>query len=285
MFFRLLMFPALFVLLSATVETGGPIRVMTSVMTYNIHLENCKESHRPWEERKAMVAQIIHSRAPEILGLQGATLGQTDWLNASLKDYEYYAPAHNSLEMGVDLCPILYSRNSFESVGQGTYLVGEAVSKIEAKPEKNTSQFLNWVKLKHRSSQKEIYVFNTRIHLNPSSTNHRAIVQRMEDYITELVQDETFIFLADMAQGPESEAIKGIGQWANDSESNSLVSISDKEVTNPGWKKFRKEEGHRTDYIFLSFDIPANSYEVLDVAQEGEYPSDHLPVFCRLRIQ
>jgi hypothetical protein len=209
-------------------------------------------------------------------------LGQADWLNSALKDYEYYAPEANNLAMGTDLCPILYARDVYEAIDQGTFLIGEAIPKNLGNTE--TSQFLNWVKLRHRSSQKELYVLNTRIDLD-RTTDNIAVVDRMEESIADLVDGETFIFLADMDHSPQSDVIQAISQWANDSESNSLVSISDLEVTNPGWRKVPNVSGERVDYVFLSFDIPANSYEVLDVAFNGEYPSDHLPVFCRLRIQ
>ncbi|NNC84380.1 MAG: hypothetical protein HKN79_12465 [Flavobacteriales bacterium] len=272
-------------LLIAASLPESPVRVMTSVMTYNIHLESSSEQARPWDERKAMVAQVIHSRSPEILGLQGATLGQTEWLEEKLKDYASYAPTSQSLVMGTDMCPILYSRSIYESVDEGTFLIGEAIEKTESgQASDNQMQFLNWVKLRHMASEKELYVLNTRIDLDAGHDKF-AITERLKDIITELVDGETFMLLADMAHSPESAIIRSISEWAKDSEENSLVSISDMEATQPGWVKRKDHSGERVDYIFLSFDIPANSYEVLDIDHEGEYPSDHLPVYCRLRIQ
>ena len=283
MFFRILPFFAFFMMVSATLPEAD-LRVMTSVMTYNIHIENCNEQPRPWDERKSMVAQVIHSRAPEIIGLQGASLGQTDWLNSALKEYEYYAPTAQNLEMGTDICPILYARNVYESLDQGTILIGEAIAKVDSKRHDHPSRYLNWVKLRHIESQKILFVLNTKISVNAKSDKQK-VADRIQESINVLVGEDTFIFLADLAQSPQSEIINEISKWANDSESNSLVSISDQEATHPGWKKIRKHTGKRVDYIFLSMDIPANSYEVLDVAYDGEYPSDHLPVYCRIRIQ
>ncbi len=256
------------------------VKVMTSVMSYNIHLEHCDNQPRSWNDRKPMVAQLIRSKAPEILGLQGASLGQTDWINTALKNYEYYAPISDNLKMGTDMCPILHSTSLFEQMDQGTFLIGEA---IEASAEgKEHSQFLNWVKLRHVDSEKVLFVLNTRID-SKDDKKSIAIAERLEEIVIQLVGSETFLFLGDLSSTPESETISKIKGWAKDSQSSSLVSISDTEETYFGWKK--GAEGERLDYVFLSSDIPANSYEVLDVANGYEYPSDHLPVFCKLRLQ
>ena len=73
----------------ASEEIGS---TMTTVMTYNIHIEHSEEQPRSWEERKSMVAQLIRSREPDVLGLQESTLSQIVWLENTLKQYDYYAP-------------------------------------------------------------------------------------------------------------------------------------------------------------------------------------------------
>lgn len=261
-------------------STENSVKVMTSVMSYNIHLEHCEEQPRSWNERKSMVAQLIRSKSPEILGLQGATLGQTDWINSNLKGYEYYAPSSEHLEMGKDMCPILFSTELYDLMEQGTFLVGEAIEKTEGGTQQ--SQFLNWVKLRHKNSEKELYVLNTRIDEDDSERS-LAIADRLEQMITQLVGSNTFLFVGDMDNTPDSGTIARIEKWAKDSQSSSLVSISDTDETYFGWKK--GNQGERLDYVFLSSDIPANSYEVLDVADGQVYPSDHLPVYCKLRLQ
>lgn len=275
--FRFL-FMLLVILISSAASMDINTHIMTSVMSYNIHNELCDKQPRPWDERRSLVAQIIKSRTPELLGLQGATYGQTQWINEEFAAYSHYAPKDGHLQMGLDLCPILYSDEIYTLLDQGTFLIGEAVQKDE---EADASSFLNWVKLKYNESDKVLYVLNTRLspQLDPKA---EAVSERIESVIDDVVGTESFFLLGDMQATPESEVISSISDYAMDSFTSSLVSISAQEATSFGWH--RSNDGERLDYVFLSKDIPANSYEVLDISLGDEYPSDHLPVYCKVRL-
>jgi len=228
-----------------------------------------------------MVAQVIRSKSPDILGLQGATLGQTKWLNKQLPAYGHYAPSE-SLELGLDLCPILYAKETYELVDYGSFLMGESSSSEQMALYCVQSNFLNWVSLRHKADGKMVYVFNTRV--DKENSHYRSsIADRMHRVINELAGDETYMILGDLDSTPDSKQVNDISSWAKDSSESSLVSISDTESTYAGWSK--GDAGKRVDYIFLSNDIPANSYEVLDTHFNNEYPSDHLPIYCKLRLQ
>lgn len=267
-------------LLVSSFSFSDDTRAMTTVMSYNIHHEFSEDQPRPWDERKAMIAQLIRSRAPEVVGVQEATLSQVDWLNDALSDYAYYVPGEGKLDMGTDLCPILYSKLIYTHLDEGSLPIGEAVR--EGEVDIQQTQFLNWVKLQHKDSGKTVFVFNTRIHDSAAGESEK-IAQRMKEAIHTLAGEHTFLLLGDLGSTPETPAVSSINAWAKDSFRSSLVSISEQEATRFGWRP--AEEGERVDYVFLSADIPANSYEVLDVSLDDQYPSDHLPIFCRVRLQ
>jgi endonuclease/exonuclease/phosphatase family metal-dependent hydrolase len=253
---------------------------MTTVMTYNIHIEHSTDQPSSWDERKSMVAQLIRSREPDVLGIQESTLSQIEWLSAALNEYAYYAPGEGKLKLGTDLCPIMYSEEVYEKLDEGTFLIGEAV--LESDTTGRQSQFLNWVKLKHIKGEKIVFVLNTRFQ-NIESKNGNTIAERMQAVISSLVGESTFFLLGDLDCTPESSTVSHISNWAKDSFNSSFVSISEQDATHFGWEP--TQAGERVDYVFLSDDILANSYEVIDVSLDNEYPSDHLPVFCRVRIQ
>lgn len=264
--------------LSAYNDNGA--RIMTSVMTYNIHNELSPEQPRSWDERRAMVLQVIKSRTPDMLGMQGATLGQANWIDDNLDGYGLFAPIEGNLKVGLDLCPILYSELEFDALDQGSFLIGEAI--LQRDEVEDNALFLNWVKLEHKSSKKQLWLINTRLDEYELSNLEDPVADRIKDVISELVGDETFILLGGLNATPESATVAELSTWAKDSYESSLVSITNQEATSFGWE--RQSEGQRLDYIFLSQDIPANSYEVVDISLDNQYPSDHLPVYCKLRV-
>lgn len=246
-------------------------RISTSVMSYNIHLEGSDEEAVPWDERRSLVAQAIRIKKPEILGVQGANFIQIDWLSDQLRDYQVHTPDALDVQLGADVCPIFFDKRKYEELSDG-YEMLEGPSGIT---------FLNWMKLKRIDSNLELYVLNT--HLDEEMSSDPTYVEGLESRIRSIVGRSTFVFVGDLDKEPDSPFIQGIQAWANDSKRSSLVSISEMDATNVGWRI--SNTGKRTDYVFLSQDIPANSYEVVDVNYKDQYPSDHLPVFCRLRLE
>jgi endonuclease/exonuclease/phosphatase family metal-dependent hydrolase len=244
-------------------------------MTYNIHLEGCLHDHPSWDDRRSLVAQVIRLKTPEILGLQGTSLGQMNWL---LGNVGHYSAAYDdgSNCSTSDLCPILYDHRIYEAIEKGTVTLDIADSEDLKKP------FVNWVKLEHLLSERTVYVINTSLDGQETFDADADISTEIKDIIADIVGDQTFMMLGDFGSSTESGDLEGLTSWAKDSQESSLVSISDIEETYLGWEKGNK--GIRKDFVFLSKDIPANSHEVLNVAFQNKFPSDHLPVFCRIRL-
>lgn len=256
-------------------ESAGALN-STSVMTYNIHIEGCTHDHPSWIDRRSLVAQVIRLKSPEILGLQGTTIAQLDWL---INNLGHFSASYNqsSADAASDVCPILFDQRVYRAMEKGT----ETLDLSDHNGESNI--FVNWVKLEHLLSSRTLYIINTSMEeQNISEMDDRA-VDEMRNIISTIVGPHTFIMLGDMVPSDQQECIDGFTSWAKDSQKSSLVSISDIEETYVGWERGNK--GVRKDYVLLSNDIPANSHEVVNVAFQNKFPSDHLPVFCRIRLK
>lgn len=254
----------------------------TSVMTYDIHMEGCAHHHPSWMARRSMVAQVIRLKSPEILGLQGTSLNQLAWLKENLVHYDVHYPKSMTL-LGDDVCPILHDARIYTSLEDGTYVLDDLISaKASAKDNLATSPFLNWVKLEHIPSKRIIYVINTSLGSLNTDEGKPAAITKMQSFVDDLVAGNSFVLLGNLASEPESPTIVELSSWAQESNVSSLVSISAMEDTQLGWEKCAS--GKRVDYVLLSKDIPANSHEVVDIAFQNKFPSDHLPVFCRVRL-
>jgi len=248
----------------------------TTVMSYNISLDN-GEGKQTWTERKKLVAQVIRSKRPEILGVQECSMSQTAWIQQDVGGYDWYAlQEEGNTDHSNDMCPIFYKKSAYDLAEHGSFW-------LPTKTKDKSASTVNWVELDHKMTGKKIFAFNMRFQ-ECSQEAHAFNARLLQERVNQIADGQTFVIVGDLSCEPHQEAVQSFSTWAKDSEQSCLVRITDRDETYIGWDK-KKEDHKRVDYIFLSKDIPANSYEVVDISYKEQYPSDHLPVYCKLRLE
>ena len=58
-------------------------------MTYNIKYHGVRETDNRWVDRKQNVVQLLNHYEASFIGLQESLLGQVQYVDRYLKDYEY----------------------------------------------------------------------------------------------------------------------------------------------------------------------------------------------------
>lgn len=249
----------------------------TTVMSYNIDSEK-PEAQVRWTERRSVIAQIIRSKRPEIIGVQESTPSQTNWLANNIIGYDYYSLSRDNGKYWQETCPIFYNKRAYKKIDQGSFWLSGQQGNDD-----QSAKTVNWLKLEHFATKKVLHVFNTQF--NNSDQNRRIESARLlKERVEGIVSGGTYIILGDLASEPGEEPVPWMTTWVKDSQESCLVNTTSVEHTYHGWQG-QSEEQKRVDYVLLSMDIPANSHEIVDVRYKDTYPSDHLPVFCRLRLQ
>jgi len=82
---------------------------------------------------------------------------------------------------------------------------------------------------------------------------------------------------------PDDETVKLLTDKYNEAKDHSFIKSSTLDYTFVGSEE-QDNKRKLQDYVFFSKDFPVNSYEVINTKYNQKYPSDHLPVLCKLRL-
>ncbi|MFT4660051.1 MAG: endonuclease/exonuclease/phosphatase family metal-dependent hydrolase [Patiriisocius sp.] len=253
-----------------------------TAMTYNIRFDIPGDENYNWDERRNMISQTISSNSPDVMGVQEAYYNQIKWLEDELKVYEWYAVGGEDGEFRGEYCAIFFQKEKYELLDSGTYWLAED----DAKPgslawDSEEPSVMTCVKLKMKSNGETIFVFNTRL----GETDKAKIEgsKKLLEKIGEIAKNNSFILTGDFNSEPEHKSIQLIKEHCKEAKASCFINASDLDYTlifDDNGNKVHK----RQDYVFFSDNFPVNSYEVLNNTFNKKYPSDHLPVLCRLRL-
>ncbi len=243
-------------------------------MSYNIRFDDPEDIVFNWEERKSLISQTISANTPDIIGIQEAYYNQVRWLEDELSVYKWYAIGSDDGKFRGEHCAIFYNKHKFDMIDSGTIWLDQGNTKGE-------KSVMTWVKLQILSSSEDMFVFNTR--LTMEDKEKVVVIADLKESIASVAGKSHFILTGDFNAEPDQSSILKIMEWCKEARDNSFVNTSKLDYT------FISEEGgvkvkKRFDYVFFSNDIPVNTYEVLNNSYNSIYPSDHLPVLCKLRL-
>lgn len=271
---------------SARDETpgNGPTLVLKGG-SYNVRLiTNNDQGKLAWENRKQWAKKIVEENDFDILGTQEGYLSQIEDLSEG-EIYDYVAIGRDDGESEGETCGILYKKDKFESLQEGTFWLSETPEIPSYGWDANIRRICTWVELKEKNSDKSFFVFNAHY-------DHMGAVAQVESSklisakMKEIAKDKPVIFTGDLNSEPTSDAINILlnESYVWDSKEISKTTPVGPEGTFYGYD-LSKEPTTRIDYVFVSKDIDVMGYEVIDEDfKTGNIASDHLPVLVRLEL-
>jgi len=233
------------------------------VMSYNIRYQSMDKQRgrdgklHPWDGRKDAVAAAIAQKDPDILGLQEAQTGQRRDLLRALRGYE----AHST---------IFWKRDKLAKLGAGSRKLPD------------TGRGVTWVRLKSKSNSRELWVFNT--HFPPAMKEPQKV--KLCTFVADLINqvagaDGLAILTGDLnIHDHDSKGIQILRDRAKLCDPWTDSGTSQKYTWNfwfkPTWS------GNTVDWILYRRPLKALRVERPAYNVDGDYPSDHLPVYAPL---
>lgn len=271
-FFLLLLLP-----FNILAQADMPVRIIS----YNIRYDAAGDGTNRWPNRKDTLIAMLHSYAPEILGIQEALSNQMQDLKNGINGYQYEGVGRDDGQQAGEFSAIFYLNKRFKKIKGGTFWISQTPDVPGSRGwDAACVRICTWVQLKDLRNGKLLYVFNTHLdHVGDTARNMGT--QLLLNHIKTIAGNKPIILMGDFNSERESLAyrnIQGSNQPVLREASCADCNIS---CTYTGFT-VKSDVCKRIDFIFLSRHFSCKKYRV-DPKQIGEnYLSDHLPVIADL---
>jgi endonuclease/exonuclease/phosphatase family metal-dependent hydrolase len=253
-----------------------------AVMTFNVRYGTASDGPNSWKFRKEILSDTVRQYSPDILGLQECLDFQAEFLASSLPDYAHFGVGRESDGTG-ERMEIFYKKHVLAPLETGNYWLSETPGVPGSKSWNSANvRMVTWARFYHYPSGKQFFHFNT--HLDHRSEEARRQAAKM------LAED-----IRNRAPGKRVIVTGDFNSVAENSEPwNTLIKagfkdtwmVADRkkgpEITWSGFKAPEKGQIRRIDWILILGDLKSALTETVTFNREGQYPSDHFPVFSRI---
>ena len=260
----------------------GIIAQDLSVMTYNIKLDYPKEGENSWSNRKPFFINLIKFHAPDVFGVQEAMPDQMKDMDNLLSDYKHVGVGRDDGKDEGEYSAIFYNTNKLKVLKSSTFWLSQTPDQVSMGWDAVCNRICTYALFEDKTTGKKFWMFNTHFdHVGVEARKNSAllIIQKIKDINTENLP---VILSGDFNMEDTHESIQFIEQHLQDSKSIATLVFGPSGTFNNF--EFDKPVTRRIDFIFVNQGIEVEKYAVLSDSWDCKYPSDHLPVFVKLKI-
>lgn len=254
-------------------------------MTYNIRLNVAVDGENAWPLRKEFLTSQIQFYEPDILGVQEATPLQVAEMSVSLPQYNQVGVGRDGDGKG-ESSNIYYKKNRFIVIETATFWLSETPDEISKGWDAAYNRVCSYALLKDKKTKYKIWVFNTHLDHIGEEARTKGIELIMTKIKTLNTNNYPVIFMGDFNSDPATERIINLKKIMNECREVSIEKPFGPSGTFNGFKH-NEPVAQLIDYIFISKNnkIVVDKYAILSDSKDLKYPSDHLPVFVKLRYK
>lgn len=255
-----------------------------TVMSYNIRCGYCEDSSNVnnWSYRKYLVAYLIKSHNPDLIGLQEAEMFQVNELIEMLDVYDWYGVSREDGKEKGESTAILYKKERFDPLIKETQWLSETPQIVSKGWDAALNRTVTIIKFKDKKLNKEFYYANTHFdHIGEKARTESSGL--MINLLSEYLVEYPVIFSGDLNYTSTSEGYKILSSKLSDAKT-----IADKEsggnITFNGFGKDIRAD-NKIDFIFVNDKVRVLNHIVDTTRFNWLYPSDHYPVILESLIK
>lgn len=256
-----------------------------SLMTYNIRLDVASDGENAWPNRKAALVSQLKFYEPAIFGIQEGLPHQVTFINNELKNYSFIGEGRDGGEMG-EYSALYFNTSIVEIIQSGTFWLSETPNLVSKGWDAAFPRVCTYGLFKEKATGIHFFVFNTHLDHIGEIARKKSLTLILEKIETLNVDKLPVILMGDFNLEPNSEAISFLKNVMNDSYEFAVEQPFGSVGTFNAFN-FESEATSRIDYIFVSNspEIEVQKYAVLNNSYHLKYPSDHFPVFVKLKFR
>lgn len=261
-------------------------RNQVKLMCYNIFYQEV-------EERSEQIQELISNQNPDVLLLQEVSVSWLPYLKTFMKSngYSYYGYGRhggelNDMEMHhkEQFTPILWKTEKYELKDKGHFWLSSTPGVYSANWTDGTvSKFprcVNWVVLQDKGTGGSFMALC--IHTDPENMDVRTKSSQLTVEMADTIRKELPVILG----GDWNMLLEDAAYLAVTEAGYSDVRFVAEKTMHMGsfnaWGKRTEDNYAFGDYLFVSPNVKADCFEVLDDRRDGVHISDHCPLMAVL---
>lgn len=251
------------------------------LLSYNIRIDVDGDNPR-WAERREPLARQIAFVAPDIFGVQEATLPNADYLASQLPGYDHYGLGRDDGDQKGESTSLFWRRDRFDVIDRHTEWCSATPDRPSLYPGAGWPRTITRVVLKDRSSGRVLDVRNVHFD-NVSEDARRACALQVEHLPP--VAGAAVIVMGDLNSAPDTAAYQTITASGDLVDARTIARVDFGPVSTFNAFDTRTDSGQAIDHIFVPKGTTVTRYGVLTDSLYGRAISDHYPVVATLDLK
>ncbi|MEX0288912.1 MAG: endonuclease/exonuclease/phosphatase family protein [Flavobacteriaceae bacterium] len=254
------------------------------VITYNIRYDNPKDSLNSWDHRKAFLIGQLRFYEPSVFGTQEGLLHQLKDIDNKLEQYSYFGKGRDDGRTAGEFSAVFYDKTELELVKEATFWLSESPDIPSKGWDAAIKRVCTYGLLKTKDESAFFWVFNTHFDHVGEQARKESVLLILKKIAEVNTQGYPVILMGDLNLEPQHSSIQFLSDKLEDTHLLAAENAFGPKGTFNGFR-FDEPVNRRIDYIFVSKgDFDVEKYGILSDSKECRYPSDHLPVYTKLRL-
>ncbi|MGI8671537.1 MAG: endonuclease/exonuclease/phosphatase family protein [Luteitalea sp.] len=253
------------------------------VMSFNIRYGTADDGDNHWDTRKAFLADVIRTEAPDVVGVQEALDAQLRYLFETVPGYAMVGVGRDDGMRAGEYSAILYRTDRLQVSRSDTFWFSDTPERVASKHwGNNITRICTWAQFRSAEGR-TFYLYN--VHLDHQSQPSREkAVALLRATIEARDPVAPVIVTGDFNAGERNAAITRILEGGLLRDTFRVRHPDGTPVGTATGFTFGKVDGEKIDYVLTTPDIDVLDAAIVRTAREQRYPSDHFPVTATVRL-
>jgi len=252
------------------------------VISYNIRYDNPDDAPNNWDNRKEFLISQLNFYNPDVFGVQEGLIHQVKEMDQGLQDYAYFGVGRDYGDERGEHTAVFYNKQRLKLLDQSTFWLSLTPDKPSKGWDAALPRTCTYGVFENKSDGTRFMVFNTHfdhVGVKAREESSKLILKKIKELNTE---NYPVVLTGDFNLESDSPGVQVILAEMEDAHIAAGKNAFGPEGTFNGFE-FTKPVERRIDYIFVSSRFQVLKSAILSDSKDCRYPSDHLPVFARLK--
>lgn len=254
------------------------------VISYNIRYDNPNDAPNNWDNRKDFLIGQLNFYAPDVFGTQEGLVHQLKDIDMGLEDYTYFGIGRDHGDDRGEFTAIFYNTKKLKLLAQATFWLSETPETPSKGWDAALPRICTYGLFENKEGGNKFMVFNTHfdhVGVKAREESSKLILKKIKELNPE---DLPVVVTGDFNLESDSPGVQVILTQMTDAHLAAGENAFGPTGTFNGFD-FAKPVEKRIDYIFVSDEFEVFKSAILSDSKDLRYPSDHLPVFARLKFR